>query len=559
MCTLAEIPVVEAQPNPTSSERYQLLQQALTEGGHPEDFWNIVNLLNPPTQITKISVPPLCKGKRIAVVGAGLAGLSAAFELRKLGFDITIFEKQRERIGGRVYTYYFDEGQNLYGELGASAVPIAHQTVWHYIDLFHLRTRPCFSAVRGDIYDRGIRVRNDPLGLGVKTWIYPQYQLTACEKNLPWENWLDVYIRHDLLRILPEERREILQIKRQYCDTIRQYYGMTVRQILEKNRMSNGGTELLSVLSLRNAALNDCSYDWSRKYIEADACMYQIEGGSSKLADAFYQSLLSQTPPEYRKLGIDVVGSVRFQQGVSVTQIDGSKPKTVRLICRQEGTEETTEEEFDCVICTVPFCALRGVKLNPAFSPEKMQAIRELRYMTAQRTLFLCSKPFWKERGIFGGRSVTDLPIQEIVFPAYPAYAENVQLNTAVLTAASSLGQDAVTLGSIESSQRLELIKRQVEATCGLSDKELDDIVLQSKTLLWSDAAGFYGAFACYSPGQKVSLSAAAAQPEYDGRVLFAGADISTQPGWMQGALQSGMLAAHEAAYQTLLHPFTEV
>lgn len=555
---MTEIPVVGAQPNPTSSDRYQLLEQALTEGGHPEDFWNVVNLLNPPNSILKLSVPSLCKGKKVAVIGAGLAGLSAAFELRKLGFDITIFEKQRERVGGRVYTYYFDKGQNLYGELGASVIPVAHQTVWHYIDLFHLNTRPYVPAVNAYIYDRGIRVRNDPLGLGVKTWIYPQYRLTACEKGLPWERWLDVYAKHDLLRLPAEERREILQIKRQYCDSISQYYGISVRKILEKNRLSNGGIELLSTLSLHNAALNDYSYDWSRSYIEAESCMYQIEGGTSKLPEAFYQSLLSPEPPEYQILNRENIGCVRFQQGTSVIKIDGNHRDCVRLTCQQEGTSKITLADFDYVICAMPLPALRAILLTPAFSPEKMQAIRELHCMPVQRTLFLCSKPFWRENGVLGGRSVTDLPIQTILYPTDSAYVGKVQLNASVLTASANLGQDAVVLGSMESSRRLELIKRQVERVNGLSEHALDEIVLKSKTLLWSDAAGFYGGFTCYNPGQKVSLSAAAAQGEYGGRVLFAGGDISTQPGWMQGALQSGMIAANEVACQTLLQPFTK-
>ncbi|WOC31163.1 MULTISPECIES: flavin monoamine oxidase family protein [Caproicibacterium] len=534
------------------------MEQALTEGGHPEDFWNIVNLLNPPNSILKLATPALCKGKKAAIIGAGLAGLSAAFELRKLGFDITVFEKQKERIGGRVYTYYFDKGKSLYGELGGAVVPVAHQTVWHYVDLFHLKTRPCASAVSGYIYDRGIRIRNDPLGLGVKAYLYPQYRLTKCEKGLPWEQWMQVYVHHDLLRLLPEERREILQIKQQYCDRYWQYDHLSLRQILEKNRLSNGGMELLSTLALHNAAWNNCSCNWSRSYLETDSCLYQIEGGASSLPEAFQRSLAMPNPPEYQPFERKRLGNVCFRQGAAVVRIEGGFPDRVRLFFREQGQSAEELQDFDYVISTVPFPALRTLQISPAFSPEKMQVIREVQSMPAQKTLFLCKTPFWCEDGIHGGRSVTDLPVQTVWYPNGPVPSGDVPTDIRVLTASVSFGQDAVVLGAVPAAQRAAWTKRQIERIHGLAEHELDPVVLRCKTLCWADEAGFYGAFPRFAPGQRTAFALAAAQPEYDGRVLFAGDAVSTQPGWMQGALQSGMLAANEVACQAVLHPFPD-
>ena len=94
--------------NPTDEERHEMLRITLEQANRIEDFNNIVELLSPPQDITTILPPGSCSGIKVGIIGGGIAGLASAFELRKLGFDITIFETEEKRIGGRVYTYYFD-------------------------------------------------------------------------------------------------------------------------------------------------------------------------------------------------------------------------------------------------------------------------------------------------------------------------------------------------------------------------------------------------------------------------------------------------------------------
>lgn len=149
--------------NPTNNDRYYLARLAFEQRKRPEDFENVMRLMAPPPDIRNLGYPGQFKGVRVGVIGAGLAGLSAAFELRKLGFDITIFEAMEDRVGGRVYTYYFDEAKMLYGELGPMRIPVTHETTWHYINLFKLPTRPFIQVNENAIiYIRGARARNDP-------------------------------------------------------------------------------------------------------------------------------------------------------------------------------------------------------------------------------------------------------------------------------------------------------------------------------------------------------------------------------------------------------------
>lgn len=78
--------------------------------------------------------------KRVVVIGAGMAGLVAAFELARQGHDPLILEAQN-RVGGRVYTLRsFAPG--LYAEAGAMRIPRVHDLTLKYVNLFGLSLRP---------------------------------------------------------------------------------------------------------------------------------------------------------------------------------------------------------------------------------------------------------------------------------------------------------------------------------------------------------------------------------------------------------------------------------
>src|SRR5215212_9534625 len=75
--------------------------------------------------------------RKVIVLGAGLAGLSAAYELTRAGHDVKVLEAQ-ERPGGRVLTLRaFDEG--MYGDAGAARIPDSHEWTLRYVKEFNLR------------------------------------------------------------------------------------------------------------------------------------------------------------------------------------------------------------------------------------------------------------------------------------------------------------------------------------------------------------------------------------------------------------------------------------
>lgn len=543
------------QPNnPTDEERHKMLKIALEKENRIGDFNNIVRLLGPPWDISTILSPGECKGIRIGIIGGGLAGLSSAFELRKLGCDITIFEMQRSRVGGRVYTHYFDKAKRLYGELGAMRVPVSHESTWHYINIFGLKTRPFIETNENAfIYVRNKRARNDAQGKSVMKKIYPKFDLTPWERNTPWQKLIGYALESQLSKINPAIRKEILRIKTQYSMEIEYLGSLSIRKVLEKMRLSQEAIELISCVApfLGYFYYNSYFENLQEQYSADYAYRYEIAGGTVNLPLSFYNSLASDNPIEYNGIQEKDLGKVVWANGKTVKGIyKGVSDNKVILEYRDEESMETLNQTFDYVICAIPFSSLRNVNVYPMFSTEKMQAIKEINYISGQKTIFMCSKRFW-EKGdagerIIGGGSYTDLPIGSIWYPSYSG--SNLSDEPGVLLASYNLNQDSVRLGNLNNRTRFAEIKRQVEAVHGLPKGYLDSLVGDYRTILWNNEKGFYGAFSYYMPEQKNLFAYAAAKPEYANRVYFAGEHISQTHGWMQGALNSGMKAANDIA-----------
>ncbi|MBM7614623.1 flavin monoamine oxidase family protein [Alkaliphilus hydrothermalis] len=540
--------------NPTKEERLQLLQYVLKENHRSEDFPNIVELLNPPADITSIAPPGSCKNIRVAVLGGGLAGLSAAFELRKLGFNITIFEAEECRVGGRVYTHYFDRKKGLYGELGPMRFSVAHQTTWHYIDLFGLNTRPFVQNEESTyIYVRGIRVRNNPEA--VQRWIYPQFDLTPQEAQTPWPELEAKAFETYLLSLTPETRKEILQVKKAYSPEINLADALSAREIMEKEGLSEGAISMLSSINPFIGSFLDNSYfeQLAEIYPANFSYLYEINGGLSKLPEAFYNSLANDSPNEYGpQIPKDAIGKINFRFGHQVTGLkQWDEKKSVSVYFKSVGSQDFQEEVFDYVVCAIPFSNLRLLGLCPQFSSEKMQAIRLQNMSAAQKTVFLFSKQFWEEgppeERIMGGGSTTDLVINSIWYNPHTTDFPAPQ-KPGVITASYNWTQDSVRLGNFKDDEIPEIVKRQVEKVHGLSPFYLDGIAIDHKTLQWNNHPWSLGGFTFYNPQQHRLFLWNSQQPEYSGRVFFAGEHVSVSRAWMQGALQTGMEAANSIA-----------
>jgi monoamine oxidase len=566
--------------NPTDEERHFIARYAFSERKRPEDFNYVKSIMEPSPDITTIARPGEFKKVKVGVIGGGAGGMAAAFELRKLGFDITIFDAIEDRIGGRIYTYYFDEDKTTYGEFGAMRIPVTHETTWHYINLFKLNTRTFIqSNSNGFAYVRGIRVRNDSEGQNIKKHVYPSYNLTQWERNTTWQKLLNYGYDEHLLCAPPPLRTEILQVKPYYNPYTLYWDAISNRKMLETSGLSEEAINLISNFSpLPGGFLYNSYIDYIEEVYPVDPTyLYEIEGGTVHLPLSFYNSFLDKNLNElYSGISSGDIGRVKWKGGNWVTEIcrDENDGKII-LYYQNKNTSEALHEDFDYVVCAIPFSTLREVKIWPLFSPQKMQAIKEVFYGNALKALLYCKRRFWEEGGpeeqIVGGPSYTDLPVSSLWYPSdhgqytversecikgckgsnkfyIPHETNSIQSSKPGALMIYNFNLDSNRFGNMPGDLRFEDAKREVEEIHGLPRGYLNDIAVRLKTVNWNREPWFRGGLCFFTPEQKRLFSYAMAIPEYNNRVFFAGEHVSATHRWIQGALQSGMEAANQLA-----------
>jgi monoamine oxidase len=96
--------------------------------------------------------------KRVVIVGAGMAGLVAAWELARAGHEPVVLEA-RGRVGGRVLTLREPFTDGLYAEAGAMRIPRTHDLTLAYCERFGLRLHDQFAGGAFALFDPGQQTR----------------------------------------------------------------------------------------------------------------------------------------------------------------------------------------------------------------------------------------------------------------------------------------------------------------------------------------------------------------------------------------------------------------
>ena len=460
-----------------------------------------LSLVRPGLQ-PKAAVP-----KRVIIVGAGMAGLVAGYELQRAGHDPLILEAQ-QRVGGRVYTLRAPFTEGLYAEVGAMRIPKAHALTLAYIEKFNLKVAP-FTMDNPQAYYHigGHRMRiaeanADPSRLGFEVAPHERGQ-TAGQM---WEKALRPLL--DLLKARAEAA---------WPEIVAKYDQYSTREFLEANGWSEGALEMFGLLMNQEAVMNSSFLELFRE----DAGSYytdmvEIEGGMDRLPHAFLPELKS-----------------RLRFGAKMVAIDQSPDDVTIHYHTAAGRASVTG---DYAMITVPFPVLRHVEALKPFSRAKQRAVRQLHYDASAKILFQCRRRFWEDDdGIFGGGTITDLPIRNLYYPDHGR-----ETGRGVILASYTWSEDAQRWGSLSPADRIAQALENVAQIHPQITKEFEVGASQ----MWHDEEFAGGAFALFDPGQQTLLYPHIVAPE--GRIHFAGEHASLGHAWIQGAIESGLRAAQE-------------
>ena len=444
--------------------------------------------------------------KRVIVMGAGLAGLVAAYELKQQGHEVIVVEAQN-RVGGRVLTCR-DFAPGLYAEFGAMRIPKSHELTLKYCALFGLPMVPfVMGNPKGLVHVCGQRMtiaeaQRSPERLPFD--LAPHERGKSCDQM-----WADAIA--DIKALLEQKGPAA-------WETIRaQYDQFSLYEFLKHRNFSDGAIEYYAVMNFVEADLNNAVMEVLREDLEgAYVDMQTIDGGMDRLPNAFYAALQQE---------------IRFGTEVrAIEQTDTSV--TVQLKTEAGGYAVTG----DYAICAIPFPCLRTIELGRPFSHPKMRAIRQLNYHASTKILFQVRRRFWEqEDGILGGATVTDLPIRRMNYPSPTPGTDR-----GILLASYTWGQDALQWGAMDPETRLE---EALDDVSRIHPRIREEYEIGTSYAWYADRWA-RGAFALFTPDQQTELQAAIVRPE--GRVHFAGEHCSLYHAWIQGALESGIRAARE-------------
>jgi monoamine oxidase len=445
------------------------------------------------------------KRKRVVIVGAGMAGLVAGYELLKAGHDPILLEA-RHRVGGRIYTVREPFAEGLYGEAGAMRLPLGHQLTMAYVEKFKLETFPfTMGNPKAYIHLQGQKVRAadfDPRQY--------DFDLAPHERNRQPQELIEASLR-PLKELLAQKGEAAWE------EIAARYDDFSTREFLEQSGWSEGAIELFGLLSNNEARMNYSFVEYFRSEMEHGfSNMVQIKGGTDRLPRAFLPALNS-----------------RIRYGAKMIAMEQSPASaTVHYQTRAGLFRETG----DHLILAVPFPVLRHVEATPAFSHRKQRAIRQLNYDASGKIFFQCRRRFWEEDdGIFGGGTLTDRPVRNIYYPEHGR-----ETGRGVLIASYTWAQDAERWQSLAWEDRLTQALENVAEIHPQVKQEFE----AGFSHMWHDDEFAGGAFALFEPKQQTLLHEAILQPE--GRIHFAGEHAALSHRWIQGAVESGLRCALE-------------
>ncbi len=455
-------------------------------------------------------------GKSVTILGAGIAGMTAALELTRLGYACTVLEA-RATAGGRVRTIragdvinetdssqtcQFDVDEDLYFNAGPSRIAQHHEFLLGYCRDFGVPLETFTNDNRGAWL-------HSPSAFGGQPQV--ARRLMADSRGGIAE-LLSTAINQNALdaELTATDKANILAWLRQYGDLDSSNQFTATPRAGFPGQESVGSRRRGELLSPRQLQQIVTEFFWELRLsfsqgFDQQPTMLQAVGGMDRIARAFEAQVAT-----------DIIFEAR------VTEIRKTAGGTRVAYIDRFGTPTTIDADY-CVV-TIPAPVLAGIAND--FSAAHQAEISAFQYTSAVRVAFQ-SPRFWeREHGIYGGISWTDQDITQIWYPNYGFHSAN----GIVIGAYIFDGPPGVTFTALTPQQRIDTTLEQASRV----HPQLGGQATQGISIAWSKVPFQLGGW---------GVSSASALLTADDNIVFAGEHLSILQGWQEGAILSAYSA----------------
>jgi monoamine oxidase len=439
------------------------------------------------------------KDIKIAIIGGGIAGLTAAHYLNKAGFKPTIYEAAK-RTGGRMMSVTGLLAEGITTELGGEFIDSSHKDILGLCKEFDLKLLDMHAPeevkkdlVLHDFYFDNRRISEKSLIEAIKPF------LPIIKKDA------------DLIATRNYKNPALIALDKLSLDEYLQKIGISgwLYELIRISYTSEMGLESDIQNCFAFISLLDGNFENGFDiYGESDE-RFKVIGGNQKVVDALAKTLEGQIEREYQLESLTEKGMeyrLNFLNG--------------------------REIYADFVIMTIPFSVLREVKMNVDMSPKKAKCIKELSYGTNSKLFLGMNKRIWRDQG-FSGYVLSNLIHNG--WDSSQMQTKNEGPGGYSIFFGGKMGKDLNDSQISNYLSKLNQIYPSIE----------EQFNGKKGTFTWGNSPHAKGSYACMTVGQQTAFGGVESDPINS--ILFAGEHCSKDSqGYMNGGAETGRQAAEE-------------